>query len=440
MTVDVSSSSQPTRAPRKDSHSEGTDADSLEEQQQEEVESGEPSSINPALRNNEAVTNGDKQAQSTSSDSLDRIQILDLHTENPLISYKNRIYSCSWGSTIGTDIFLTSPTALSALSQATEITPLKTLPEVSILGTSCIQLRARPVVITSKTDSSKNQLYPKPPRTNIQPHVPPTTDEVEPPIQYPTPTSLRPVPEQPAAEQAVSEQPVPEQTASEQPPSENPYPPHPFKIPLNISAPNSTRKQASFLESLQAIKTAKGETDQVTVHSTKFHQSYGWRARRKLEEMAEAMDLEGRDGEDTHFGARDPAQSTTVEGEQGEGLRRDVPSPAKRARRRTLGQDGMPKRIGRPRGSRSRGRIDGGRMGRDAIVQATDEAGPDAGNLDRTPVRWEDVEVAVPEMGDRGGSRKAGGVGPTPAIDVEHANDSDKEREAVLDVEMGEEG
>ncbi|KAL1961830.1 hypothetical protein VTN77DRAFT_999 [Rasamsonia byssochlamydoides] len=39
----------------------------------------------------------------------DRIQILDLHSPNPLISYQNHIFSCSWADVIGTELFFTKP-------------------------------------------------------------------------------------------------------------------------------------------------------------------------------------------------------------------------------------------------------------------------------------------------------------------------------------------
>ena len=39
----------------------------------------------------------------------DAIQILDLHSLNPLISYQGRIYSCEWATSIGTDMIFEAP-------------------------------------------------------------------------------------------------------------------------------------------------------------------------------------------------------------------------------------------------------------------------------------------------------------------------------------------
>ncbi|KAL8998999.1 MAG: hypothetical protein Q9188_005982 [Gyalolechia gomerana] len=402
VTVDVSSSSLHTRAPKRDPQPEGTDAAPPNEHQQQEAENREALSVDPAFRNHDP---------SSSADALDRIQILDLHTPNPLISYNNRIYACSWGSTIGTDIFLTSPTALSAIPPETQITPLKTLPKVSILGTSCIQLTARPVTITPKTDIPQTQAHPQTPPADTQPPVPSTNDSGDAPAQPPPSTSPKPTLEQP-------------------------YPPYPFKIPLNATAPNSTRKQASFLESLQAIKAAKGETDRVTVHSTKSHQSYGWRARRRLEEMAEAMDLEEQGGEDAHMGASDPSQSTNAVDEQCPSSQKATPSPAKRARTRARGHGRSPRRMGRPRGSKSRSVVRTGGVSGDHVTGAGNEARLDHSSADRTPARWKEIGKEVSEPVDGSGSKRLEGAGTAPAGHVEKADSVQVERD--VDVVMGE--
>ncbi|OJJ43299.1 hypothetical protein ASPZODRAFT_74669 [Penicilliopsis zonata CBS 506.65] len=39
----------------------------------------------------------------------DRVQILGLHTRNPIVSYQNQIFSCSWADMIGTELHFTDP-------------------------------------------------------------------------------------------------------------------------------------------------------------------------------------------------------------------------------------------------------------------------------------------------------------------------------------------
>lgn len=39
----------------------------------------------------------------------DRIQIMDLHSENPVVSYRNQIFTCSWYDLLGTDLVFSFP-------------------------------------------------------------------------------------------------------------------------------------------------------------------------------------------------------------------------------------------------------------------------------------------------------------------------------------------
>ncbi|KAJ5169305.1 Transcription factor TFIIIC tau55-like protein [Penicillium coprophilum] len=49
------------------------------------------------------------ESAETSSLPNERIQILDLHTTNPIISYYNQMFSCSWADQIGTELVFASP-------------------------------------------------------------------------------------------------------------------------------------------------------------------------------------------------------------------------------------------------------------------------------------------------------------------------------------------
>lgn len=44
--------------------------------------------------------------------NTDRLQILALHTLNPIISYQNQIFTCSWADLLGTELLFTSPQEL----------------------------------------------------------------------------------------------------------------------------------------------------------------------------------------------------------------------------------------------------------------------------------------------------------------------------------------
>ena len=46
------------------------------------------------------------------SSTGDRLQILALHTPNPIVSYQNQIFTCSWADLLGTELLFTSPQEL----------------------------------------------------------------------------------------------------------------------------------------------------------------------------------------------------------------------------------------------------------------------------------------------------------------------------------------
>ncbi|KAI9876967.1 MAG: hypothetical protein M1823_007181, partial [Watsoniomyces obsoletus] len=62
------------------------------------------------------------------------VQLLDLDTKNPIISFKNEIYECTWTDMIGTNMFFSEPGVVSA----TEVT--QSNKDYAVLGTSRIKL------------------------------------------------------------------------------------------------------------------------------------------------------------------------------------------------------------------------------------------------------------------------------------------------------------
>ncbi|KAL8912894.1 MAG: hypothetical protein Q9171_002188 [Xanthocarpia ochracea] len=372
VTVDVSSASQQVRAPRKFDPISPTDSNPQGQNGQDQPGTTLP--IDPALK-------GTASTNQTTGNAHDRIQILDLHTQNPLISYHDRIYSCTWASTIGTDIFLASPESLSAASIDREpVTPIYTLPNVSIIGTSCINLTARPVTITPRNDTSQPQ---------------PTTPA---PSTYPQPVPIAP-----------NDDPSQTVKPTSAPPAFTlPNPDQPLKIPLSPAAANTRRAQASFLESLSAIKASKGETDQVTVHATKQNQGTGWRVQRRLAQEQAAL-LNEHDNEDEDDDDVEPmdlahadlpsqrladAPANVGAAEHNENQEDDTrPSPSKRGRYGPRGSSGT-RKIGRPKGSYRRKALKAGGLFRDYVPDAGDSVGADIRGVggEGTPKRWEEVE------------------------------------------------
>ena len=160
------------------------------------------------------------------SASNDRIQILDLHTRNPLVSYQGQLYSCTWGSTLGTDVLLEA-------KQPPDVPnpygpPQSTDPVASILATSSIRLSGSPVHITAK--ETKHHASAGPPQDASFTNLAST-----PPISAAASSPFKPI------------------NGSEQ-----------KKIDVGSTPTRARQQQGAFLERLIAVKAAKGETDIVT--------------------------------------------------------------------------------------------------------------------------------------------------------------------------------
>ncbi|KAI4221233.1 MAG: hypothetical protein L6R36_007046 [Xanthoria steineri] len=390
VTVDVSSASQHGRAPKKNDPLFPSSSNSQSHDGQAEPSTAIP--IDPALQDTSPANQAPLEKPQDQR-SQDRIQILDLHTKNPLISYHDRIYACNWASTIGTDIFLASPESLLAASgQGEKVTPIYNSSNVSIIGTSCINLTARPTTITPRNDAPQPQ--PSPP-TN------PITETMQ------VPTSLDPSPPQPSS-------PANPADTTLAPPSPTQAQPH--KIPLPYDAGNTSRAQASFLESLMAIKASKGETDQVTVHATKQNHGTGWRVQRRLAAELEAAELEANSSSSSSGGGDDEetmdlaylnlpsmrsagADATAGAAEPGENNSQALRLSAGKGGRggRTRGSRGRA-RVGRPPKTTYRRKgVKAGGLFRDYVPDAGDTVGADirAVGGDGTPSRWEEVEGQV---------------------------------------------
>ncbi|KAJ4375845.1 hypothetical protein N0V83_001122 [Neocucurbitaria cava] len=71
--------------------------------------------------------------------TMGELQIVGLHTTNPLVMHNGELLSCQWTSTIGSDMFFVKPdTSTSHLSE-----PLRSLPSVDLLAIGSAKLVAR---------------------------------------------------------------------------------------------------------------------------------------------------------------------------------------------------------------------------------------------------------------------------------------------------------
>ena len=272
----------------------------------------------PAGRSNSVVTAASEvhsEQIRSSVESEEQIQILDFHKPNPIVSYQNQIYSCEWTSAIGTDILLATPDPDSTHPALREGLG------VSVLAATSLKLSGRPIELESRH---------------------PTNSENR--VQGPEPAT--------ATSNDRIATPEPSQTAT-------------IEIPSDL-APNRNRQaQANFLQRLIAVKSAKGEEDEVTIHATRTNQGSGWRSQQHA--TAENQAGEAGEGDETE-----------------EGIRR-----SSRARRGRLGR---PRRgTWRAKGPRT---VKGG-LFRDYRPQLWDTEGADIrNNSSRTPESWGLVEGA----------------------------------------------
>lgn len=194
-----------------------------------------------------SATNGDDQV-GPPPEPENRIQILDFHSPNPIISYQNQIYSCDWTSTIGTDVLLTAP-------EPNDPHPvLRQGLGVSVLAATSLKLSCRPVQLDSREPTSsetRNHGHKSAPDSSSQPYKLLDGKQV---------TSI--------------------------------------KIPDGLAPNRARQNQANFLQRFIAVKAAKGETDEVTVYAQRTNQGSGWRsqqhavAERRASEAAEDRELE----------------------------------------------------------------------------------------------------------------------------------------------------
>lgn len=110
----------------------------------------------------------------TADSASKRLQLLDLHTSNPLVSYNDKLFTCSWATSIGTDIILSkdTPTPNNAdppdTTTSTSTRPPHTLPIARphyTLALSSLRLIAKPLSLVPHPDTT-----PVPPPATPTPH------------------------------------------------------------------------------------------------------------------------------------------------------------------------------------------------------------------------------------------------------------------------------
>ncbi|OCK82002.1 hypothetical protein K432DRAFT_236216 [Lepidopterella palustris CBS 459.81] len=178
---------------------------------------------------------------------LDGIQLLDLHTPNPLIHYQGQVLSCQWASTIGTDMLFAEPPS----DREWPSEPLRSLPSFDLLGISSAKLVAtRSQLRTRPRTRQRRPRTPKEGNTRVLDHVAFVNDD----SAADRPAIVRPVNDKSVADQHAIARPVNDSSAVDEQ----------TIVRLTPDPQKSRINQANFLNRLNSIKANKGEPDRAS--------------------------------------------------------------------------------------------------------------------------------------------------------------------------------
>lgn len=155
------------------------------------------------------------------------LQILDLHTRNPLVKLDDGIYSCYWSTDLGTQFHISQAGVTPSPRRAGTV--------LDIVGLSQTRLIGKPITLTLNDFSADRA---------ASGAAAPDEDEI------------------------VDPQGGEAEAASGSSDSIT----QPLVIPRELCKNPTAETQASFLERLSQIKLKKGETDPLPIYSIKYHQ------------------------------------------------------------------------------------------------------------------------------------------------------------------------
>jgi hypothetical protein len=198
---------------------------------------GHPTLLKTKLR---AITTERREAESNAAvqnvedvdESVGKIQIIGLHTENPLMMYNDQLLSCEWNKIIGTDLIFAKPGAV--VEEEGEV--LRSLPSVDLVAMGSARLVARVARMRPR-----EHIFDDEPKTSDQsPDIAMETSKVNGLVAAPEITDGT----------AIAPATAPEVQATAEPKAQ-PTPPTP----------------SSFLGRLNALKAKRGESSRLVLSS-----------------------------------------------------------------------------------------------------------------------------------------------------------------------------
>ncbi|KAL1958069.1 hypothetical protein VTO42DRAFT_5109 [Malbranchea cinnamomea] len=88
----------------------------------------------------------------------DRIQIMELHTDNPVVSYQNQIFTCSWVDLLGSELIFSFP------GELPDIPKLRAEKDFDLISASQVKLMGQRANIISASGKDKSWMRHAPPQ------------------------------------------------------------------------------------------------------------------------------------------------------------------------------------------------------------------------------------------------------------------------------------
>lgn len=207
----------------------------------------------------------DENDEDESTATAGRLQILDLHADNPLVKFDDHVYSCHWSTDLGTQFHV---------AKAGEISnPRRPGTVLDIVGTTRARLLGKPADLKPRRGKRLDTI-PKPAAAPVQEN----DDEDSDPEPDDEPQDLS---SQSGWQLEVGK---------------------PLRVPRSICPTDLGQAQASFLEQLSEIKLKKGEKDQVAPFAIRIYETPSKANMDKMRKDALAADAEKKAAE------KDPAE------------------------------------------------------------------------------------------------------------------------------------
>lgn len=148
----------------------------------------------PEPRQQRASQPEDSVAAGSNEEFEDRIQIMELHSDNPLVLYGNQIFSCEWADMIGTDMHFTRREVdtdggnvdessdnnhISNNSNNADPSFLKHGTNYSLIAANRIKIIGRKVNLISTTDQTQQRAVPSSTAANTETQQQQTQQQAE---------------------------------------------------------------------------------------------------------------------------------------------------------------------------------------------------------------------------------------------------------------------